>query len=78
MKAGAYFINTSPGEIVDEPALLAAVREKGIVARAWWMPRAPPLYSSAPADRAILQSPGLPATRIVLVRPVCGSRSRSS
>jgi D-3-phosphoglycerate dehydrogenase len=30
MHAGAYFINTSRGEVVDQPALELAIREKGI------------------------------------------------
>ncbi len=30
MRAGAYFINTSRGEIVDQDALLAAIRDKGL------------------------------------------------
>lgn len=32
MKPGAFFINTSRGEIVDQPALVAAMRSKGILA----------------------------------------------
>jgi D-3-phosphoglycerate dehydrogenase len=30
MRKGAYFINTSRGEVVDQPALVKAMREKGI------------------------------------------------
>jgi D-3-phosphoglycerate dehydrogenase / 2-oxoglutarate reductase len=30
MRAGAYFINTSRGEVVDQPALVRAMREKGV------------------------------------------------
>ena len=30
MRPGAYFINTSRGEVVDQPALVAAIRGKGI------------------------------------------------
>ena len=30
MKDGAFFVNTSRGEVVDEPALVSAVREKGL------------------------------------------------
>jgi D-3-phosphoglycerate dehydrogenase len=61
MKPGAYFINTSRGEIVDQPALVAAMRSKGIVAGL-------DVFAGEPAgatgeyDNQIIHEPGLYGT----------------
>ena len=46
MKDGAIFINTSRGEIVDEAALIDAIKRKGIQAGLDVYPREPPDFSS--------------------------------
>ena len=46
MKEGAMFINTSRGEIVDEAALIDAIKRKGIQAGLDVYPREPPDFSS--------------------------------
>ncbi len=46
MKDGAIFINTSRGEIVDEKALIKAVKEKGIKAGIDVFTKEPPDYNS--------------------------------
>jgi D-3-phosphoglycerate dehydrogenase len=51
MKAGAFFINTSRGEVVDQPALLRAMRDKQIRAGLDVYAAEPPGASGDFADR---------------------------
>ena len=61
VKKGAYFVNTARAEVVDQPALVAAIREKGIRAGL-------DVFASEPAGAAgafaddIVQVPGVYGT----------------
>lgn len=61
MKEGAYFINTARGEVVDQPALLSAMRERGIRAGLDVF-ASEPSGSTGDFTDAIAQEPGLYGT----------------
>jgi len=61
MKTGAYFINTSRGEVVDHPALIAAMRTRGIRA-GLDVYAAEPAAGVAPFADAIAVEPNLYGT----------------
>ncbi len=58
MKAGALFVNTARAEVVDEAALLAAVRGKGVRA-AVDVFTGEPAGSSGKVESALFQEPGI-------------------
>jgi D-3-phosphoglycerate dehydrogenase len=61
MREGAYFINTSRGEIVDQPALVQAMRERGIRAGLDVF-AAEPSSATGTFDDEIAKEPGLYGT----------------
>ncbi len=61
VKKGAYFVNTARAEVVDQPALVAAIREKGIRAGLDVFASEPTGASGAFADD-IVQVPGVYGT----------------
>ncbi|MBI2956100.1 MAG: hydroxyacid dehydrogenase [Acidobacteria bacterium] len=61
MRRGAYFVNTSRGEVVDEGALKKAVQEKGIRAALDVYAKEPPTTSGAFEDD-IVELPGVYGT----------------
>ncbi len=58
LKPGAYFINTSRGEIVDEEALSRAVRERGVRA-ALDVYRDQPSFKEGAWEKAVAKLPGV-------------------
>ena len=64
MQEGAFFVNTSRGEVVDEAALLAAVRDRGIRAGLDVFSREPEGGSGAFED-PIIRFPGVVGTHHV-------------
>jgi D-3-phosphoglycerate dehydrogenase len=61
MREGAYFINTSRGEIVDQPALVQAMRERGVRAGLDVF-AAEPSSATGTFDDEIAKEPGLYGT----------------
>ncbi|MEP6574147.1 MAG: phosphoglycerate dehydrogenase, partial [Gemmatimonadota bacterium] len=64
MKPGAYLINTSRGSVVDETALIAAVRERGIRA-GLDVAMNEPATSVGTFDSALMKEPGVFGTHHV-------------